>query len=76
MLEIVCHKPRKQFNRPLGQASNGSAEFSAGCSIEQLSTLGIIDQAFAEFVQDHPLTIDCISYHQLFTLTASLKKHA
>lgn len=50
-----------------------SAEFSAGCSIEQLSTLGIIDQAFAEFVQDHPLTIDCISYHQLFTLTASLK---
>ncbi|MBT3813136.1 MAG: uridylate kinase [Gammaproteobacteria bacterium] len=53
-----------------------AAEFSAGSSIQQLSTLGIIDQAFAEFVQYHPLTIDCITYHQFSTLAASLKKHA
>ena len=53
-----------------------SAEFSANSSVEQLSTLGIIDQAFAEFVQCHPLTIDCITYHQLSILAASLKKHA
>ena len=53
-----------------------SAEFPAESSLEQLSTLGIIDRAFAEFVHNHSLTVDCISYHQLPTLAASLKKYA
>jgi len=52
-----------------------SAEFSAGCSIEQLATFGIIDSAFTEFVHNYSLTIDCISHQQLSTFATSLNKN-
>lgn len=52
-----------------------SAEFSADSTIAQLSASGVIDKAFARFVQQHSLRIECIAYHQLSTLAASLKAH-
>lgn len=52
-----------------------SAEFSSDSSIAQLSASGVIDKAFATFVQQHSLQIDCIAYHQLSALAASLKAH-
>jgi len=52
-----------------------SADFSADCTIQHLSDFGIIDKGFADFVHKHTLTIDCISYHQISTFSASLKKH-
>ncbi|WP_428354140.1 uridylate kinase [Methyloprofundus sp.] len=53
-----------------------STNFSNTSSLQDLSALGIIDNAFTKFVQNHSLTIDCISYHQLSTLAARLNKHA
>ena len=52
-----------------------SAEFSADSTIAQLSASGVIDKAFARFVQQHSLRIECMSYHQLSALSASLKAH-
>ena len=52
-----------------------SAEFSADSTIAQLSASGVIDKAFARFVQQHSLRIECMSYHQLSALAASLKAH-
>ncbi|OQK18351.1 hypothetical protein AU255_11200 [Methyloprofundus sedimenti] len=52
-----------------------SADFSANSTLQHLSTFGIIDDAFVDFVRKHTLTIECISYHQISNFSASLKKH-
>jgi len=51
------------------------AEFSADSTVQQLSDSGIIDKAFADFVHNNKLSINCISYQQLSTVATSLKKH-
>lgn len=52
-----------------------SVELQTNSNINQLSDAGIIDKAFAQFVYNKPLTIDCISYHQLSTLAMQLNKY-
>ena len=52
-----------------------SVQIPMDATIEQLSSLGVIDKAFTGFVQNKPLVIDCISYHQLPVLASCIKNN-
>ena len=53
-----------------------SADIPNNATLEQLSTLGIIDSAFVGMVYNSPLIIECISVHQLSTFARNLNNHA
>lgn len=52
-----------------------SASIPEDMTLEQLSTSGIIDQAFTRLVRNKPLMIECISTHQLPVLANCLKNN-
>ena len=52
-----------------------SAQIPVDATVEQLSTLGVIDKAFTHLVKNKPLMIDCISYRQLSVLATCLQNN-
>ncbi len=52
-----------------------SLQIPVATTLKQLTTLGIIDQAFTRMVNDKPFIIDCISHHQLSVLATCLQDH-
>ena len=53
-----------------------SIQVPENATLEQLSTLGVIDKAFTRLVHNTSLMIECISYHQLPFLATCLKNNA
>ena len=53
-----------------------SAQIPGNATLEQLSTLGVIDKAFTRLVDNSSLMIECISYHQLPFLATCLRNNA
>ena len=53
-----------------------SIQIPENATLEELSTLGVIDKAFTRLVHNTSLMIECISYHQLPFLATCLKNNA
>jgi len=52
-----------------------SAQLSENATLQQLSEQAIVDQAFADFVQHNPITVNCVNLCHTSVLSASLKKN-
>jgi len=52
-----------------------SAQLPADATLKQLAEQNIVDKAFANFVQDNPLIVNCVSLSHLSALSTSLKKN-
>ncbi len=52
-----------------------SAHIQAGATLDQLTTLDVIDQTFKRMVYNKPFIIDCISHHQISVFATCLNNN-